>query len=66
MAYRIEVLDTDGCSLSETEEETLKAAKATARTRAKDRECIEAGARRVKVYRLADDVCVEDVGVRRS
>lgn len=59
MSYTILVLDHAGHELSNTEVDTLKAAKASARQAIKDRENLDAGAHKAEV-RDAKGVCVFD------
>lgn len=58
--YSVIVLAGDGCWLSETEEETLKAAKASARDRLRDIEYIGAGAVKAEVRDVRGQ-CLYDV-----
>jgi hypothetical protein len=54
--YTIVLLDIDGCELSNTEETTLKAAKALARSRLAEPEYVAAGAHKVEVRNADEDV----------
>jgi hypothetical protein len=58
--FTIVLLDSQGCELSNTEEETLKGAKACARARLAEPEYVAAGAHKVEVRNSKGSVLFDD------
>lgn len=59
MLYRVVTVDSEGSELRSTEEESFAAALDAARSSAKDRELITAGAVKVLVYDQDDEVVLD-------